>query len=412
MSGEQSKPSSAETDPVGHAQKIAARVASDHPEESANAMHKLGLLMAKNNVSKKLADLLTGEAPHLLNGGGKTRAELETEIADKDRKIEEYADANAAYVAQNEAIRNAYERTCRPGLWKRLKDVFTPAASADGSTFRKGFLRNAFAAAVPGVLAAGTLMMGVPWGIHFLITSIATIAASGFCLYAFPNPEHDDVFSIGGLFAGMLTGAALSLALVFAAASGAAPDKQAVSTAPEESVSIAAAATRPEAATPVGAVMKDGTVYAGVPPKTGKPLYTTPKDPGMLATWPEANAYCKNLTVHGHDDWRLPEEREDTRHGFLGNTIKGEDELYQLFANRAAIGGFDSDNNDPVPNRPYQTRPDFSNYWSATSASKVSVNGEYEVGTKVTIDFISRDKGLDFFMDSQIREVSFRCVRG
>jgi hypothetical protein len=74
----------------------------------------------------------------------------------------------------------------------------------------------------------------------------------------------------------------------------------------------------------VGDAMPDGTVYAGVSPDTGKPLYATPSDAPLTYTFNEAQRYAKHLDAHGHQDWRVPTRNE----------------LNVLFNNRAAIGGF------------------------------------------------------------------------
>lgn len=74
----------------------------------------------------------------------------------------------------------------------------------------------------------------------------------------------------------------------------------------------------------VGDVMRDGTVYAGVSPSTGRPMYTTASDAALTLRWDEAMGYAATFNGHGHNDWRLPTE----------------DELDVLFSNRAAIGGF------------------------------------------------------------------------
>jgi hypothetical protein len=71
--------------------------------------------------------------------------------------------------------------------------------------------------------------------------------------------------------------------------------------------------------------MPDGTVYAGVSPDTGTPMYATPKDAPLTCTFNEARKYATKLDAHGHKDWRVPSKAE----------------LNALFQNRAAIGGFD-----------------------------------------------------------------------
>jgi uncharacterized protein DUF1566 len=82
----------------------------------------------------------------------------------------------------------------------------------------------------------------------------------------------------------------------------------------------------------IGDKMPDGTVFAGVSPDTGKPMYTTPSDAPQPMKWKEAMDYAEKLDAHGHQDWRLP--------------TKGE--LAALFNSRAAIGGFNVTGSDPV----------------------------------------------------------------
>jgi hypothetical protein len=75
----------------------------------------------------------------------------------------------------------------------------------------------------------------------------------------------------------------------------------------------------------IGDSMPDGTHYAGVSPETGKAMFTTAADTPAACTFNEAQEYAAKLDAHGHLDWRVP--------------TKGE--LNVLFANRAAIGGFE-----------------------------------------------------------------------
>lgn len=75
----------------------------------------------------------------------------------------------------------------------------------------------------------------------------------------------------------------------------------------------------------LGEVMPDGTVYAGVSPETGTPMYTTPADAPAARTFNEAQDYAAKLDANGHLDWRVPTK----------------DELNVLYQNRAAIGGFE-----------------------------------------------------------------------
>jgi len=93
----------------------------------------------------------------------------------------------------------------------------------------------------------------------------------------------------------------------------------------------------------VGEKTEDGTIFAGISPRTGQPMYTTPEDApiqvaqrqGFLKRlfadnspgrdWYHANEYVEMLAAHGHSDWRLPSKSE----------------LSVLFNHQAAIGGFD-----------------------------------------------------------------------
>jgi hypothetical protein len=89
------------------------------------------------------------------------------------------------------------------------------------------------------------------------------------------------------------------------------------------------------AAPRIGAVMPDGTVYAGVSPDTNKPMYATPADASLTMTFNGAKEYAQGLNTqkaHGHDDWHLPTKNE----------------LNVLFNNRAAIGGFNVTGSDPA----------------------------------------------------------------
>lgn len=309
------KPLGADENPVERGVQLAKLVASDQPGESAGAMRMLGLHAAKHGFSKRLSETLAAEIPHLTNGGGKTRAELETRIVELERQNEDLFTTNQALGEQNEAIFNENTRLRRPsageriaGAMRRLTDIFSPAASADGSAPRKGFLRTAFAASVPGALAAGAFLMGVPLPLQsaneaavyvaiaggaigagafgyavcvadncpddalpasilhgfmsaglskiatvivgyapvfggsgdsisavpaiaaaaVVSTALPTLIASAYVDAARSNPFRTAHFSPGKVFAGMMTGAALSAALVFGAASyGHAPEKSA-----------------------------------------------------------------------------------------------------------------------------------------------------------------------------------------
>jgi hypothetical protein len=86
---------------------------------------------------------------------------------------------------------------------------------------------------------------------------------------------------------------------------------------------MTASPTKPK----IGQKMPDGTIYAGLSPDTGKPMYTTPADAPLTMTFNEAASYAKRISQErylGHDDWRVPTKAE----------------LNVLFNNRTAIGGF------------------------------------------------------------------------
>lgn len=131
--------------------------------------------------------------------------------------------------------------------------------------------------------------------------------------------------------------------------------------------------TTTDTAPEIGSRMPDGSVYAGVSPDTGRPMYTTPRDVPLTCSFDEAREYASRLDAHGHRDWRVPTKAE----------------LDVLFQNRAAIGNFDMPGSDPA-----------GWYWSS------SQNG-YD-GPAWTQRFSDgRWYGLD-----RSEQFSLRCVRG
>lgn len=82
----------------------------------------------------------------------------------------------------------------------------------------------------------------------------------------------------------------------------------------------------------IGTRMPDDTVYAGLSPDTGKPMYAMPKDAPLTGAFNEASRYASRLEAHGHKDWCVPTKAE----------------LNALFQNRAAIGGFDMTGSYPA----------------------------------------------------------------
>ena len=98
----------------------------------------------------------------------------------------------------------------------------------------------------------------------------------------------------------------------------------------------------------IGNKMPDGTIYAGVSPDTGSPIYAMPTDAPLTLTFNEAADHAKKLNREkylGYDDWRLPTKTE----------------LNVLFNNRAAIGGFDVSGSVPA-----------GWYWAATQINRWS----------------------------------------
>jgi hypothetical protein len=107
------------------------------------------------------------------------------------------------------------------------------------------------------------------------------------------------------------------------------------------------ATTLPEPKPPApGDAMADGTIYAGISPTDGKPMYALPKDASVLMTFNDAADYAAELTAQGHDDWHVP-----TR-----------EELRVLFNSAAAIGGFD------MTGQGHATW-----YWSSTAMDDVDI---------------------------------------
>ena len=100
---------------------------------------------------------------------------------------------------------------------------------------------------------------------------------------------------------------------------------------------------------PIGTMVSDGTIYAGMSPDTGKPMYVTPLDAPLTMKWKDAMDYAGKLDAHGHKDWRLPSKSE----------------LSVLFNNRAALGGFNVSGSYPA-----------GWYWSGTQGVKWSAWGQ------------------------------------
>jgi hypothetical protein len=121
----------------------------------------------------------------------------------------------------------------------------------------------------------------------------------------------------------------------------------------------------------MGAAMPDGSIYAGVSPDTGKPMFATPKDAPLTLTFDRAAKHAAKLDAHGHQDWRMPTKAE----------------LNMLFENRAAIGGFNEAGSYP-----------YGWYWSSSRI--------YDDAWVQRFSFGSQDYSL------RNNVAALRCVRG
>lgn len=111
-------------------------------------------------------------------------------------------------------------------------------------------------------------------------------------------------------------------------------------------IGVNAARAREPAA---GALMPDGSLYAGISSRTGLPFYATPENAPGRYDWAGAAAYCEALAAHGRDDWRLPDAEE------------GGGEMETLFRSRESVGGFGAGTDGGA------------RYWSATQNPFIAV---------------------------------------
>lgn len=72
----------------------------------------------------------------------------------------------------------------------------------------------------------------------------------------------------------------------------------------------------------IGDKVPDGTIYAGVSPDIGAPMYMAPLDNSLMAAWKSTMKLNANA-AYGHNDWRPASKNE----------------LAALFNNRTALGG-------------------------------------------------------------------------
>ena len=56
--------------------------------------------------------------------------------------------------------------------------------------------------------------------------------------------------------------------------------------------------------------MPDGTIFAGISPDTGRPMYAAPADAPLTMKWKAAMKYAAKLDAYGHHDWRVPTKAE------------------------------------------------------------------------------------------------------
>ena len=99
-----------------------------------------------------------------------------------------------------------------------------------------------------------------------------------------------------------------------------------------------------------GDTTPDGTIFAGISPDTGKPIYTTPADAPLMLSFNEATGYARKLNREkylGHEDWRLPTKNE----------------LNVLFNSCAVIGGSNASGSDPTGW--HRSGTQFHKWWDA-----------------------------------------------
>lgn len=123
-----------------------------------------------------------------------------------------------------------------------------------------------------------------------------------------------------------------------------------------------------------GKIMLDGTVYCGMSPDTGRPMFTTSHDSYLCDTWQAAHVYAAQLNINGRQDWRVPSKTE----------------LAVLFESAAAIRFIDTSGSYPQ-----------SWYWTSTE------------NPDNTEDAWLQEFGKGWQMPySKTTHASLRCVRG
>jgi hypothetical protein len=121
----------------------------------------------------------------------------------------------------------------------------------------------------------------------------------------------------------------------------------------------------------VGDKMKDGTIFAGISPDTGKEMYAAPADESLTLTFNKAKERAEELSKTTGKAYRVPSVSE----------------LNVLFNNRAAIGGFNLTASVPA-----------GWYWSSTPYNGVDARCQ-------------RLSDGSQFNDNRSYGLSVRCVR-
>ena len=112
------------------------------------------------------------------------------------------------------------------------------------------------------------------------------------------------------------------------------------------------------AALQVGDVMDDRTIFAGISPDTGRPMFALPCDASLTMTWHDAATYAGSLAwrEHPRGTFRLPTKNE----------------LKVIFEHRAQIGGFNETGS-----------PDERLYWSSSDELVGSHHNEKVLWTQL-----------------------------
>lgn len=83
-----------------------------------------------------------------------------------------------------------------------------------------------------------------------------------------------------------------------------------------------------------GLSMEDGTVYGGISPETGKPMFVAPKIDGLKLPFNEAVHYSQKFEFNGKNDFRPASAKEmavlskNRNKGALKRMFDGEDRFW------------------------------------------------------------------------------------